>query len=210
MATKRVIDIAIEGKADGAKKAMKETGDEAEGLGSKLGSLGKSFGSMATIAGGVFAGGILAKAPGIVGGLSSSFKDLELQAKKTSTVFGADLTGDLNDWANEVAASMGLTTMQAKNAATDNFAKVDVRQHALHLGQHGLRFGCQLHVAAHSHQQRIINAFRKRTFFRQQLRWQLLGWLVDAFRFRQWFFDGWQLQLRLIVDAHGIRRQFLR
>ena len=118
MATKRVIDIAIEGKADGAKKAMKETGDEAEGLGSKLGSLGKSFGSMATIAGGVFAGGILAKAPGIVGGLSSSFKDLELQAKKTSTVFGADLTGDLNDWANEVAASMGLTTMQAKNAAT--------------------------------------------------------------------------------------------
>lgn len=118
MASKRVVEIALEGKADSAKKAFKETGDSAEGLGSKLGSLGKSFGSMATIAGGVFAGGILAKAPGIVGGLSSSFKDLELQAKKTSVVFGEDLTGDLTDWANEVARSMGLTTAQAKNAAT--------------------------------------------------------------------------------------------
>ncbi len=84
VASKRVVEIALEGKADSAKKAFKETGESADGLGSKLGGLGKSFGSMATIAGGVFAGGVLAAAPGVIGGLTSSFKDLELQQKRRS------------------------------------------------------------------------------------------------------------------------------
>lgn len=75
-----------------------------------------ALGDVAKIAGGFVLAQGLMKAPAVLMDLASSSRDLELQMKKASVVFG-DQIGVVEDWADANAKSMGLTSRQATNLA---------------------------------------------------------------------------------------------
>lgn len=95
---------------------LDKLGGSGETAGSKLGGLKSGLGDVSKIAGGFVLAQGLTKLPGVMSDLSGTAKDLELQQKKITTVFGDQLPV-INTWADEAAHAMGLTKNEAKNLA---------------------------------------------------------------------------------------------
>lgn len=109
------------GVANAAKSLAKET-DKAEDSFKKTDSAGGKLagvlGNVGQIAGGFVVGQAILKGPGLMMDMANSAASLELQQKKTNTVFG-EATGIVSKWAEENARSMGLTGTQAATLATN-------------------------------------------------------------------------------------------
>lgn len=96
-------------KVKSVEKATDDAGKSSKGFGSALGDVGKVAGGF------VLAQGMIA-APAILKSMSDTSRDLELQMKKQTIVFGDQLPV-VDSWAKANAASMGLTNNEARNLA---------------------------------------------------------------------------------------------
>lgn len=112
----RTLEIKFIGDAKPLQKAFADVEASGSALGGALGKLGSAFSGVATVAGGFLLGNAIMKAPSVLGGLRDLSRDLELQLKKQTTVFGEQLPV-VQQWAAANAAAMGLSKNQATNLA---------------------------------------------------------------------------------------------
>jgi hypothetical protein len=114
-ATSSVINVAILGDAKKFKKAVGEASDKLGKFGTKVGTVSanvvKGFGVMGAAAGGLAV--VVGKQLFDVG------EELVALDQKIGTVFSGDSLNTVTDWADEVAARMGLTSTQAAGLAAN-------------------------------------------------------------------------------------------
>ncbi len=114
-ANSSVINVAILGDAKQFKRAVGEAGDKLGKFGSKVGTVSanvvKGFGIMAGAAGGLAI--VVGKQLFDVG------EELTALDQKIGTVFSGESLNTVTDWADEVAARMGLTSTQAAGLAAN-------------------------------------------------------------------------------------------
>jgi len=110
-----VINVAILGDAKKFKKAVGEASDKLGKFGTKVGNVSanvvKGFGVMGAAAGGLAV--VVGKQLFDVG------EELTALDQKIGTVFSGDSLNTVTDWADEVAARMGLTATQAAGLAAN-------------------------------------------------------------------------------------------
>jgi hypothetical protein len=112
----RKLEIVFLGNAKPAQEAMQQLAGSAGGLEAKVSGLEGAFSKVASVAGGFLLGNAITKGPAALMGLSDTARDLELQMKKATVVFGDQLP-IVQRWAAGNAAAMGLTRSQALNLA---------------------------------------------------------------------------------------------
>jgi hypothetical protein len=110
-----VINVAILGDAKQFKRAVGEAGDKLSRFGSKVGTVSanvvKGFAVMGAAAGGLAV--VVGKQLFDVG------EELTALDQKIGTVFSGESLNTVTDWADEVAARMGLTSTQAAGLAAN-------------------------------------------------------------------------------------------
>lgn len=106
-----------------SQKALKDVAADLQGVTDKaekgkgpLSGFGSTLGDVGKIASGFVIGAGITAAPGILMGLNSAGKALELQMNKNNIVFGDQITV-VKKWAEQNAHSMGLTTTEATSLA---------------------------------------------------------------------------------------------
>jgi len=94
----------------------KKLGVSAQSAAKQSGMFSKALAQIGTIATGIIAARGLAMIPSVLGNITSTARDLELQMKKAGVVFG-DQIGIVQEWADETSKAMGLSRREAMNAA---------------------------------------------------------------------------------------------
>lgn len=101
---------------DEASKGLKGIGGALRSVDKEAQGASSSLGRVKDVAGGILLAKGLSEAPGILGGIATSSAQLDLQMKKSATVF-AEQKGEVDAWAKANAAAMGLTQNQAVGLA---------------------------------------------------------------------------------------------
>ena len=108
----RSIQIKIQGDSSGLKKSFSEAEKDAEGFGSKIGSV---FGGIAKAGAGLALGGVAAAVPLIASSVKAA-SDFNESLSKTNVLFG-ESSKLIVAWADDAAQTMGLSRQQALDAA---------------------------------------------------------------------------------------------
>lgn len=113
----RTLEITFIGNPKPLQDALGKVEESSGTLHGKISGLAGAFTNVASVAGGFLLGNAISKGPAALMGLSDVARDLELQMKKASTVFGDQLP-IVEKWAAGSAAAMGLSKNQAVNLAS--------------------------------------------------------------------------------------------
>lgn len=112
----RTLEITFIGNPKPLQNAMQQVENSGGKLQAKISGLSGAFAHAAGTAAGFLGANVVMKGPGVLMGLADTARDLDLQMKKASTVFG-DQIPIVQQWAAANARAMGLTKSQAVNLA---------------------------------------------------------------------------------------------